>query len=268
MINQYLLTATHYSNKVPMTYPKMMELDPSTLRPNPWNTNIVTPENEAKLEESIKRLGFFRPAVVREIAISPFSDKATSYEILGGEHRAQVAAKLGLKKIPVMNLGPIDDLKAKEIGIADNSRYGMDDQIAFADLIKGMGNAEQLKDFLPYTEHDFADLFTTSEIDLDSLGLDENFEKEAENDDLSEEPVQPKAPKTHTIIRYKVSNRDAEDLTRLIERTKTDNGFTAADDLTNAGDALVHLLLNKQAKAEAEAASELDGLDDLIGEGE
>lgn len=245
-----------------MTYPKMIELDPSSLRPNPWNTNIVTPENEAKLEESILRLGFFRPAVVREIAISGFSDPF-AYEILGGEHRAQIAAKMGLEKIPVVNLGPIDDLKAKEIGIADNSRYGMDDQIAFADLIKGMGNAEQLKDFLPYTEHDFTDLFTTSEIDLDSLGLEENFEKEAEKDS-GEEPVQPKAPKTHTIIRYKVSNRDAEDITALIERTMKDNGFTSSDELTNAGDALVHLLL--AGKNQAAAQSELDELDDLLDE--
>ncbi|MBX5130802.1 ParB N-terminal domain-containing protein [Rhizobium lentis] len=249
-----------------MTYPKMMELDPSSLKPNPWNTNIVTPENEAKLEESIKRLGFFRPAVVREIANSSISDLTTAkseiaYEILGGEHRAQVAAKLGLKTIPVVNLGPIDDLKAKEIGIADNSRYGMDDQLAFAELIKGMGNAEQLKDFLPYTEHDFTDLFTTSEIDLDSLGLEENFEKEPEKDQ-GEEPVQPKAPKTHTIIRYKVTNRDAEDITALIERTMQDNGFTGSDDLTNAGDALVHLLF--AGRNQAAAKDEMDDLDELL----
>ncbi|WP_276122706.1 ParB/RepB/Spo0J family partition protein [Pararhizobium qamdonense] len=245
-----------------MTYPKMMELDPTLLQPNPWNTNILTPENEAKLEESIKRLGFFRPAVVREIAISPNSDLPT-HQILGGEHRAQIAGKMGHLTIPVMNLGPIDDLKAKEIGIADNARYGLDDQMAFADLIKSMGNADQLKDFLPYTEHDFADLFTTTEIDLDSLGLEENFEKDEEKDDVSEKPVQPKAPKTHTIIRYKVSNRDAEDLTALIERTKTDNGFTSSDDLTNAGDALVHLLLNRQATGQVEADAELFELEDL-----
>lgn len=260
-----------------MTYPMMMELDPTLLKPNPWNTNIVTPENEAKLEESIRRLGFFRPAVVREIAISCISEKAPDesgtavvldYEILGGEHRAQVAAKLGLKTIPVVNLGPIDDLKAKEIGIADNSRYGMDDQLAFADLIKGMGNAEQLKDFLPYTEHDFADLFTTSEIDIDSLGLDENFEKEPENDEDADDLAPTKAPKTHTIIRYKVANRDAEDITALIERTKKDNGFTSSDELTNAGDALVHLLFagraQKQAEAELDDLSDLDELDGAI----
>ncbi len=244
-----------------MTYPMMIELDPSDLKPNPWNTNIVTPENEAKLEESIRRLGFFRPVVVREIANS-LNREAATYEILGGEHRAQVAAKLGLKKIPAINLGPIDELKAKEIGIADNSRYGMDDQMAFAELIRSMGNAEQLKDFLPYTEHDFADLFTTAEIDLDSLGLDENFETDAAKDDRDDGPAQPKAPKTHTIIRYKVSNRDAEDITALIERTKRDNGFTSSDELTNAGDALVHLLLS--ARAEVTVQAELESLDELI----
>ena len=111
-----------------MTYPKPMMLDPVDLEPNPWNTNIVTPENERKLEASIKRLGFFRPVIVREIAKSPNSE--TGYQILGGEHRAETAVRLGINQIPVINLGPIDDLQAKEIGIADNARYGVDDTIA------------------------------------------------------------------------------------------------------------------------------------------
>ncbi len=245
-----------------MTYPKPMMLDPVDLEPNPWNTNIVTPENERKLEASIKRLGFFRPVIVREIANS--SNRETPvYQLLGGEHRAETAVRLGLDKIPVINLGPIDDLQAKEIGIADNARYGVDDAIAFADLIKGMGNAEQLEEFLPYTDSDFADLFASSEIDLDALDLDENFEKDAANE-LEDEPVQPKAPKTHTIIRFKVANRDAEEVTALIERTKQGQGFTSSDDLTNAGDALVHLLLHGRTTA----PTTLDDVDDLIGDDE
>lgn len=245
-----------------MTYPKPMMLDPVDLEPNPWNTNIVTPENERKLEASIKRLGFFRPVIVREIAKSPNSE--TGYQILGGEHRAETAVRLGINQIPVINLGPIDDLQAKEIGIADNARYGVDDTIAFAELIKGMGNSDQLEEFLPYTDSDFADLFASSEIDLDDLDLDENFEKDEVND-VQDDPVQPKAPKTHTIIRFKVANRDAEEITGLIERTKQGQGFTASDDLTNAGDALAHLLLNGRTTA----PTTLEDVDDLlIGEDE
>lgn len=239
-----------------MTNPTSLVLDPSLLEPNPWNTNILTPENEAKLEESIKRLGFFRPAIVREIAGSPIR-----YQILGGEHRVQVAQKLGLK-VPVVNLGPIDDLKAKEIGIADNARYGVDDTLAFAELIKGMGNADQLKDFLPYTENDFSDLFATADIDLDDLEFEENFENSEEKDeDVQESAAKP--VKTHTIIRFKLSLMDAESVTRLIEQTKKTQGFTGSDELTNAGDALAHLLLHA-GQGGSTTSSELDDVDDLL----
>lgn len=245
-----------------MSEPKLINLDPRLMQPNPWNTNILTPENEAKLEESIKRLGFFRPAVVREIANSLNSE--ISYQILGGEHRAQVAIRLGMLTIPVVNLGQIDELKAKEIGIADNSRYGLDDQLAFADLIRGMGSAAELKDFLPYTEHDFTELFTTADIDLDELDqIEDNFERDRTGEgDETPEPV--KAPKTHTVIRFKVSNRDAEEIVALIERTKKDLGFTASDDLTNSGDALVALLLSTRiTQTQNDAADELADLEDI-----
>jgi ParB-like chromosome segregation protein Spo0J len=239
-------------------------LDPRALSPNPWNTNIVTPENERKLEESIKRLGFFRPVIVREIANSGISD--ITYQLLGGEHRAQAAVRLKISKIPVVNLGPISDLEAKEIGIADNARYGVDDQIAFAELVKDMGNADQLETFLPYAESDFADLFASAEIDLDALALDEDFERKEDKAE-DDESAQPKAPKTHTIIRFKVTNRDAEDLTRLIEATKQGQGFTLSDELTNAGDALVHLLLNNKPAAAGED-DDLPELEDLAIDGD
>jgi len=231
-------------------------VDPRLLDPNPWNTNILTPENEAKLEASMKRLPFFRPVIVREIANS-----LHRYQILGGAHRAEIAAKLGIPEIPVMNLGPIDDLQAKEIGIADNARYGVDDALAFAELIKDMGNADELKDFLPYTETDFADLFSNSTIDLDALDIPDGFDDTP--DPAEPEAPQPKPVKTHTVIRFKVSNRDAEEITKLIEATKKTHGYTAADDLTNAGDALVHLLFQSSASAPAPSSEPLWDDDDI-----
>lgn len=245
-----------------MTFPQQLQLDPKLLAPNPWNTNIMTPESEAKLEASIARLGFFRPVVVRELANS-----SNSYQILGGAHRAQIAQKLGLPSIPVMNLGPIDDLKAKEIGIADNARYGVDDTIAFAELIKEMGNQDELTEFLPYQDTDFADLFAATAIDLDSLELEETETSDPSEED---EPEQPKPVKTHTIMSFKVTNADAERITHLVEATKKAHGFTASDEKTNAGDALVHILLSGTPAAQAPAektlwGDPLDEVDDLEG---
>jgi ParB family chromosome partitioning protein len=63
------------------------------LHPNPWNTNVVTPENEKRIEESIKRLGLFKPVTVRELTDGRL-------EILGGQHRWEAARRLGYKEVP------------------------------------------------------------------------------------------------------------------------------------------------------------------------
>src|SRR4051812_26558524 len=103
------------------------------LHPNPWNTNVVTPENEKRIEESIKRLGLFKPVTVRELTDGRL-------EILGGQHRWEAARRLGYKEVPIFNVGTISDVQAQQIGVADNGRYGEDDAAALATLLKGLGS--------------------------------------------------------------------------------------------------------------------------------
>lgn len=215
--------------------PKQFSIDPQKLRKNPWNTNVVSPENEAKLAESLRTLGMFKPIIVRELR-----DEATDtdFEILGGEHRWEAAIKQGLTSVPVFNVGPVDDDTAKKISLADNARYGTDDVIELSKLLKGLENSEELQNFLPYTEADLTAIFASEDIAFDELDLDDPGEK-------SSEPAEPatRAPKTHTIMRFKVPIEDAERITELIARVQKREGFTSSDEMTNAGDALVHLLL-------------------------
>src|SRR5690606_13838396 len=96
--------------------PKFSSVSPQELEANPWNTNMMSPENEAKLEVSIDRNGIFRPIIVREVAGS------TKLQVIGGEHRWEIARRKGMAEIPIVNLGPISDEQAKEIGIIDNAR--------------------------------------------------------------------------------------------------------------------------------------------------
>ncbi|MER9176335.1 ParB/RepB/Spo0J family partition protein [Mesorhizobium sp. M0955] len=235
-----------------MSQAKPEIVDASELLPNPWNTNIMTPENEAKLEASLDRLGFFRPVIVREI------DEGK--QIIGGQHRWEIAKKRGIP-VPVMNLGKISDRKAKEIGIADNERYGVDDTIAFAEFLKEMGDTSDLQQFLPYTATDFADIFSSVDIALDDLDIEENFENSEEKE---QQAPATKAPKTHTIMRFKVPLGDAERITAKIATTQKTHNLTGSDELTNAGDALVQLLLSNQAPAgQGDPPVELDDLDDL-----
>lgn len=203
-------------------------LSPDSLVPNPWNTNVVSPDNEAKLEESIKRFGMFKPVVVRELADG-------TLQIIGGEHRAGAAQRMGIKQIPVVNLGRIDDNKAKEISLVDNGRYGADDTLQLAELLEGLGNADELASFMPYSETDLASIFSSVNIALDDLDLP----------DLDEEkPVLPKEKpiQTHAVMRFKVPVDDQGWIVDLIEKTMKQQKFTEEDSLTNAGDALVFLL--------------------------
>jgi len=209
---------------------KVEMLDPSTLAPNPWNTNIVSPENQQKLEESVKRFGMFKPIVVREVD--------GKLQIIGGEHRWDAARALGHPEVPVVNLGRISDKKAKEIGLVDNGRYGADDTLQLAQLLDGLGvQADELSSFMPYSESDFASIFSSVNISLDDLDLPDDVEN----------PVTPavKPPQTHQIMRFKVPVDDVGAITDMIEKTMKEQRFTDEDSLSNAGNALVHLLTQK-----------------------
>lgn len=215
--------------------PEALSLSPSLLRPNPWNTNFVSPENEEKLLASMRRFKLFKPITVREID----EDGETVYEIIGGEHRWQCAVKLGFDEVPVMNLGPIDDVEAKEISLADNARYGSDDTTALAALLSDL--SDNFQDFLPFTDADVKSIFAATDIALDDLDLDDVLE-EPTSPDLKNEPA-PKPAKTHSVMHFRVTNADAERIAEIIGRVKKDQGFTAEDDLSNAGNALAYLLI-------------------------
>lgn len=205
------------------------------LRPNPYNSNRVTAENEKKIRESIRRNGLFKPIIVREI------DTQAGYEIVGGEHRWEQAQALGHTEIPIVNLGKIDDKRAKEIGLLDNARYGADDTLSLASILKEIGDPDEIQSFLPYGDTDLSALFSATSIDLDELIVPQDELKNAAPEPELDAPA-PKLAKTHTLMRFKISLGDAERLTALIARTQKEQGLTTADDLTNAGDALVHLL--------------------------
>jgi hypothetical protein len=207
---------------------KLQAVSPTELKPNIWNVNVVSAENERKLDASVERLGHFKPIIAREL------DDGT-LEILGGEHRRDAAVRAGDKKINVINLGKISDIKAKEISLADNERYGEDDSAAMEKLLKDLETTSELSSFLPITDEDLDSYWNKTEFNLDDLDLDE---------DEDESPVERptvSAP-THRVLRFKVQNEDAEKLSEFVEAISRSNGFTSSDALTNAGDALIHIV--------------------------
>lgn len=203
-------------------------VDIDQVDPNPWNPNVMDPDSEKKLDASIKRLGVFKPIIVREWE--------GRLEVIGGQHRWESARRLGMGEIPVVNLGAIPNELAKEIGLADNGRWGHDDPTLLAEVFREL-DTDDLTTFLPITDQEIEAVWTSSSVDLSDLDLDDD------DDLLDDEEIETKksAP-THQIMRFKVPLADAEAISALVKKTQVEQGLNDSDSLTNAGDALVHLL--------------------------
>lgn len=197
-----------------------------TLAPNPWNPNTVSAPEEDKLRVSLRKFGVFKPIIVREL------DDGT-LQILGGEHRWRAAQAEGYVEVPVANLGRIDDKAAKEIGLADNARYGHDDTLALAQLL-GELDLGELTEFLPVTNSELDSIAAAASIALDELDDD--------SDSLDDLAGGEKPAATTQLMRFKVPVEDVQWISLLIEREMKANDFTDEDALSNAGNALVNLL--------------------------
>lgn len=209
--------------------PVLLSADPKSLKPNPWNPNKVGPEMELRLEESMRRNGCYKPVVCRELPDG-------SLEIIGGEHRARTAARLGLATVPVVNLGRIDEKKAKEIGLIDNGRYGEDDPLLLGEILRELG-VEDVMSYLPYQTEDLAGLFSASSIDLDDLSIDGEDDKLA---GVGADPAE-RAVMTHTVLRFKVPVAEQEKLNAYIEHVIRREGLKESDQMLTAGMALMSI---------------------------
>lgn len=134
----------------------ILQVEVANLRPNTWNTNSVGAQNFEKLKGSIEKLGFFKPILARELDGGVF-------EILGGEHRWRAAMEQGISTVPVISVGKINDLVAKQMSLVDNERYGEDDQVALQRLI------EEIQSEIDYRLSDSAHVFRFISSTLQSL---------------------------------------------------------------------------------------------------
>ena len=202
---------------------------PGLLKPNAYNSNYVPPENEAKLLESVERFGVYKPIVCRELADG-------TLEIIGGEHRARTAERAGIELVPVVNLGRIDDKKAKAISLADNGRYGEDDPTKLAEILLDLGDDAEL--YLPFDESDLAGIFAAKDIAFDDLDMP----TDAKSASL-EELLDAKPTMTHQLMRFKVPLEDAGRIQELFDRVIKTRGYSKdSDSLAAAGMALVDVV--------------------------
>lgn len=146
-------------------------VDLKSIVPNPWNYNTQPEETFTKLAESLRRYGFVQPIIVRH--------KGGKLEIINGEHRWRAAQMLSMKQVPVIDLGELDDGKAKQLSIILNELGGSPDQVRLADLLRDI-NAE-----VPFEDLSTVMPFTGNELRMYLDSVDFSF------DNLSSEDVRP-----------------------------------------------------------------------------
>lgn len=216
-----------------MTTPeiKIEYFAPGELNPNPWNSNRVGPEMEARLEASIREFGFVKPIVCRRLADD-------TLQILGGEHRARKAVEMGIARVPVVVLEGINDRRAKALGLADNGRYGEDDALKLSAILGDIGT--DMLAVLPFDEKDLAGIFGSSSIDLDDLGFDDKDDRS----DIELPPADaPRATITHELMRFKVPVADRDAVEKYLQHViKTRGLSTEQDSMVAAGMALVEIV--------------------------
>lgn len=215
----------------------ILQVEVARLRPNPWNTNSVGAQNFEKLKGSIEKLGFFKPILAREL-------DGGQFEILGGEHRWRAAMEQGISTVPVISVGKISDLVAKQMSLVDNERYGEDDQVALQRLIEEIQSEldYQLSEIAPYDDELAATLARESAIDLEMLEALSRGEEEPIEKDSREKAERVGAE--HQTMRFKVTFDASDRVTETIKSIIKEQAINTGNDMENAGEALVWLVDN------------------------
>ncbi len=145
------------------------------LQPNKWNPNRMDEFMYEKELSSMRAFGFVDPITVRQLADGLF-------EILDGEHRWRAAQDLGMKMVPIWNLGNVPDATAKQLTIVLNETRGRSDNDKLSALLKDLLESESRADLmenLPFDAERFRAL-TGSDFDWAQLDMDEEELPEAE----------------------------------------------------------------------------------------
>jgi ParB-like nuclease domain len=143
-------------------------VDVAHLRPNDWNPNRQDAFIYQREKESIRRFGFVVPVICRT---DP--DDIEHWQIIDGEHRHKAAIDLGMTRIPIWDLGPIEDHIAKSLTIVLNETKGAPEPAKLGDLLRDLladESRESLLDVMPISPAAFDALVGLKHFDWGILG--------------------------------------------------------------------------------------------------
>lgn len=158
-----------------MSDPQFEFVAPDQLVPNPWNPNVQAEKVYTREIRSIQQHGFIDPITVRRLPTGEL-------QIVDGEHRWKAACALGLKQVPITNLGDLPDSDAKRLTILLNELRGEPEVDKLAALLSDLASSTSVADLaqeLPITEADMSALISSFDWELppatlsDSTGADD-----------------------------------------------------------------------------------------------
>lgn len=140
---------------------EIIPVETELLFPNPWNPNVMSEEDLAKEEVSIRTFGFVDPMTVRRVE--------SGYQIIDGEHRWKVAKRIGLTHVPCVVLD-VDDEAAEQLTIVLNDLRGKPNEEKLAALVKDLAARRSMLDLekvLPYKRERLAEMIAGRKADFD-----------------------------------------------------------------------------------------------------
>ena len=202
-----------------------------SVRPNPWNYNVQTPEIFGKLLQSMRQFGFTQPIVARQTT--------TGIEIIDGEHRWRAARELGMKKVRVLNLGAVDDARAKQLSVIFNELGGRPDEVRLAELLREVTqdgvSVDDLLAVMPYSAAELDMLLETVDFGYVNLSKEDSREApgtpEAGHTEVAERPP-AKSKSTERKITLTLDAEAAQALEEKLARIDADQSkavITAVD---------------------------------------
>src|SRR2546426_3051132 len=144
--------------------PRMVPLD--DLLPHPLNSNVMSPDLQAKLRAHIRRTGRYPFLVVR-----PHPEQPGRYQVLDGHHRVAVLRDLGHTEARC-DIWTVDDREAKLLLATLNRLQGQDLPIRRAELLHellGEMSVDDLAGLLPETDKQLEELHALLEFPADEI---------------------------------------------------------------------------------------------------
>ncbi|WP_338261167.1 chromosome partitioning protein ParB, partial [Escherichia coli] len=144
--------------------------------------------------------------------------------------------------VPVLSVGIISDVVAKQMSLVDNERYGEDDQIALQRFIEEIQSEldYQLSEIAPYDDEISMVLAKEAAIDLEALEALSRGSDEPVDTDKREKTERVGAE--HQTMRFKVTFDASDRVAETIKNIIKEQAINTGNEMENAGEALVWLV--------------------------